>query len=51
MIWDFTVFFLGAALATGICWWVWKGSPTEKAALKARIRKLEDDLSSRFKSS
>ncbi len=36
---------------TGICWWLWKGTPGEKDALKARIQKLEDDLSSKFKSS
>ena len=51
MIWDFFLFFLGAGLATAVCWWLWRGSPTEKAALKAKIQRLEDDLSSRFKSS
>ncbi len=51
MILDVFFFLLGAACATGITWWLWKGSPTEKAALKAKIQRLEDDLSSRFKSS
>jgi hypothetical protein len=51
MIWDIVVFFLGAGCATAVCWWFWKSSADERASLKARIRKLEDDLSSRFKSS
>ncbi len=51
MIWDFTVFFLGAALATGICWYLWKSTAEERAALKAKIQRLEDEVTNKFKSS
>lgn len=51
MIWDFIVFLLGAACATGVCWWLWRSTDAERQALKDRIKRLEDDVSSRFKGS
>lgn len=45
------VFGLGAGCATAVCWWFWKSSADERAALKAKIQRLEDDVSSKFKSS
>lgn len=51
MIWDFILFFLGAGIATGICWYRWKSTADERASLKAKIQRLEDEVSSRFKSS
>ncbi len=47
-LWGMSV---GIVCAVAACWWFWKSSADERAALKTRIRKLEDDLSSRFKSS
>lgn len=44
-------FALGAALATAICWWRWKSTADERSALKAKIQRLEDDISTKFKGS
>lgn len=44
-------FSLGAGCATAACWWLWKSTDAERSALKAKIQRLEDDLSSKFKSS
>ena len=51
MGWNTFFFFLGAVSATGICWYVWKSTADERAALKAKIQRLEDEVSSKFKSS
>lgn len=49
---EFSIAFaLGAACATGVAWWFWKSSDAERSALKAKIQRLEDDISSKFKSS
>lgn len=37
-------FVLGCVIATGVCWWLWKGTPGEKSALKDRIRQLENTI-------
>lgn len=47
----FLAFFLGAGCASAVCWWLWKSTDAERSALKAKIQRLEDDLSSRFKGS
>lgn len=46
-----TAFLLGAAVAIAACWWFWKSSDAERSALKAKIQRLEDEVSSKFKSS
>ncbi len=51
MIWDIFFFLFGAACAVSVCWWFWKSSADERASLKAKIQRLEDEVSSRFKSS
>ena len=48
MIWDVFIFLFGAACATGITWWLWKGTPGEKAALKAEIARLKSQVTDRF---
>ena len=47
----FIAFALGAAIATAVCWYFWKSTDAERSALKAKIQRLEDDISSKFKSS
>lgn len=42
---------VGIVVATAACWWLWKSTDAERAALKAKIQRLEDEVSSRFKSS
>ena len=49
MIWDFILFFLGAGLATAVCWYFWKSTADERARLKAQIQRLEDEVSSKFR--
>ena len=44
-------FVLGAACAVAACWRFWKSSDAERASLKAKIQRLEDDISNKFKSS
>jgi hypothetical protein len=44
-------FVLGAGCATAVTWWFWKSSADERAALKAKIQRLEDEVTSKFKSS
>jgi len=44
-------FGLGAVCAVAVCWYLWKSTDAERASLKAKIQRLEDDISSRFKSS
>ncbi len=51
MGWGIFWFCVGAVLATGICWYLWKSTDAERAALKAKIQRLEDDISNKFKSS
>lgn len=42
---------VGAMCATAACWYLWKSTDAERAALKAKIQRLEDEVSNRFKSS
>lgn len=51
MVEFFIGFGIGGVFATAITWWFWKSSSDERASLKAKIQRLEDDVTSKFKSS
>ena len=51
MIWDVFLFLFGAACATSVCWWFWKSSADERASLKAKIQRLEDEVTEKFRGS
>ena len=48
MLWFLFDVALGAAVATGVCWWLWKSTADERAALKQRISDLEGKAKEHF---
>lgn len=51
MGWYIFWFVVTVTVNTIVCWWFWKSSDAERAALKAKIQRLEDEVSNKFKSS
>lgn len=48
MIWDFILFFLGAGIATGICWYRWKSTADERSRLQAQVDDLKRRVGEHF---
>lgn len=40
MVWDIVWFVVTVVCTVGVCWWFWKGTDKEKAALRDEVARL-----------